>query len=610
MGQDSELVDFVRSIIVAAVKEFGDQPVTEPGSETNPQFLYTETHYALSALLIHILDESDNSWLDLTESRLRIFDRANVPPTFFNALAICLIAIIAKRAKIKHSGLLSVLDNLLERTNQFHHTAYKMWCGNNMYLQQVVVDTFLLPLCRGESVASQDVSCLLGEFRKFQTAEGFFFDLPRNRNQHELLCPPTYIMKDLFLAGVCNKLQPVEEITKLVQYGMTAVLPLLTSEGNFSYFGRTDNTPFAAALTIFNLRQAAQLCPEQHLGFQEACRCAETYYKTFPRTGSGFLQCNRFADASTSNELVYSRDNYSYIGQYTLSSCAYALLGCYWYPMSYNSAAAATLSEHEKIPSATESKDLGLVKLSGPRYELFLRTGPEISSRDRRYLGPTILRYKVNDCLLIGTISRTLASDFSARTNRPTSRLLRAFDFFWYKFVNGKEMLDGTSVGFLPVLRNGHCDYLPSKAVSVEISPSFVCTRHHMVRVSVRGFHPCIDAFLDLFCRSILRLVPKSYVQPRMIHINSIKLSRFIHLEENGCFIEDCVHGDIKDKTLLFSTRSFFNANIEVRGLQHRQTVIGWGSDGRQIFNIYEAQCLGSEFTYQVAIRALPEDSR
>ena len=605
MGHDSELVQFARSVLCAASEEFGDQPVGDP----DPRNMYTETHWALAALLLYLLDRNDGSLLDVAVSRLLIFDKVNASPTFFNALAICLAAIIARRGKIQHFGLQSVLDRLLTRTRGSRHAAYDRFCGNNMYLQQVSVDMFLLPLALEKAVTGEGVSCLLAEFRKYQTAEGFFYDLPRSGTQQERLCPPTYIMKDLFLAGLCHKLQPMEGIAKLVQSGMISVLPLLTGEGNFSYFGRTDNSPFAAGLTIFNLRQAAQLCPERRLEFEEACRFAETYYKTFPKTTSGLLQCNRFADERSPQELVYSRDDYAYIGQYSLSSCAYALLGCYWFPVTEETRAFA-LPQFEKLPYVVESKDLGLVKLSGPGRELFLRTGTEITSWDRRYLGPTILRYKIGNRLLIGAISRTLATDYAVRTDRPVSRLQRAFEFFRHRFLHGWEMLDGTSVGFLPVLRDGFSDYLPSKAISVETSRSFVRSRHHMVRLCVRGFQPCLIEFFDLVRRNIARLAPRSYVRPMMTPVDSIKFSRDVYLEKDRCHIKDRVWGDLKGKSILFSVRCCPRAFIEVQGLHERQSVLGWGSDGRQELKFYEERLLASEFSYQFVISTLPGDSR
>jgi hypothetical protein len=285
------------------------------------------------------------------------------------------------------------------------------------------------------------------------------------------------------------------------------------------------------------------------------------------------------------------------------------LLGCYWFPLS-NDLELDPLQEREKIPCEAKSKDLGLVKLSGPGSEIFLRTGSEITSWDRRYLGPTILRYKIDNRLLIGAISRTLSTDYALRRDRLSGRLQRAFEFFRYRFLRGWEMLDGTSVGFLPVLRDGFSDFLPSKAVSVEASPSHMCSRHQMLQIRARGLQPCLIEFLDLFRRNILRLPIRNYTRPMMTPVDSIGFSRDIYLEKDRCRVEDRLWGALKGKTLLFSVRCSSRAFIEMQGLHQRQSVTGWGSDGRQELKLYEAQRLSSGFSYQFVVAALPEDSR
>jgi hypothetical protein len=193
-------------------------------------------------------------------------------------MAFCLAAIVLKRSGHRHRGLQSILEELVANTPSRHRdVAYTQYCGNNAYLQQVAVDTVLLPLARGEDVTQEGLDCLLAEFHRFRTAEGFFFDLPRHGTAQEPLHPPTYILKTLFLAGVCHELHPSEDLAQLFRDGMSSVLPLLTREGNFSYFGRTDNSPFATGLMIFDLRKATRLHAHRHREFDEACSSAERF---------------------------------------------------------------------------------------------------------------------------------------------------------------------------------------------------------------------------------------------------------------------------------------------------------------------------------------------
>jgi hypothetical protein len=339
VARDVALVRFGRSILRAAHEQYGERLVTEPGLAGDHRLLYTETHYALAALLLFLLDTSDRSMLDLAESRLRVWSQGRVPLTFFNSMALCLAAIVLGRSGHRHAGLESVLAELVSITPRRHRDiAYRQYCGNNVYLQQVAVDTVMLPVARGEAVDREDLSHLVAEFRRYRTPEGLFHDLPRDGTEQEPLHPPTYIMKMLFLAGVCHELHASEELAEIFSTGMATVLPLLTRHGNFSYFGRTDNSPFAAGLTIYDLRHAARLCADRSRAFDDACAHAERYYRSFPRTSEGLLCCNRYGDAKSPAEQAYSRDDYAYVGQYSLSSCAYALLAAYWFPASPDSA--------------------------------------------------------------------------------------------------------------------------------------------------------------------------------------------------------------------------------------------------------------------------------
>jgi hypothetical protein len=521
-----------------------------------------------------------------------------------------LAAIVLERSGRRHAGLRSILEELLASTPRRHRdVAYRQLCGNNAYLQQVAVDTVLLPIARGEVVTDEGISFLTAEFRRFRTAEGFFHDLPRSGTAQEPLHPPTYIMKMLFLAGVCHELHPGGEFAELFRVGITSALPLLTREGSFSYFGRTDNSPFAAGLTIFNLRGAARLCPDQRRDFQQACCLAERYYRTFPKTPAGLLQCNRFADAHSASELVYSRDDYAYVGQYSLASCAYALLGCYWFPVSRELETVSS-GDGVRTSSIAKSEDLGVVRLSGHDYDLVLRTGSQITGWDRRYLGPTILRYQIDEQLLIGAIPRTISTDEKAtQRSRPKTRLARAAEGFRYRFRNGIEQLDGTSVGFLPVIRQGSIDYLPHTLLHMEISSTCLKSRYQMAQLSARGIHPCVIEFSEFLSRNLPGLKPRHYSRPVLRPVDSLQFSREIYLERESCRIEDEFSGDLKGRTLLVSVRYLPCASVRVTGLSRREPMVCWGSDGRQTLEIYEGRATGSQVRYAFHIELGPRRS-
>ena len=598
-GRDAVLARFVQSIVHAARDSWGDRLVAE-GSGGDPRQLYTETHYALAAILLYARDRQDPAMLDLAESRLRLWATGTYPLTFFNAMAICLAAVVFRRSGASHPGVQSILDDLIGRTREHRHVAYPQWCGNNAYLQQVAVDTVLLPVVRGQKVTEDNLRLLLAEFRSFRTEEGLFFDLPRSGTLQERLSPPTYIMKMLFLLGICHELHPSEELALLFRAGMATALPLLSRDGHFSYFGRTDNSPFGVGLTIFNLRKATRLTPASGSDFDDACARAERFYLTFPRTASGMLESNRFADPASATEVRYSKDDYAYVGQYSLASGAYALLGCHWFPAP--DTPVRSTDDPDPKAAVAVSRDLGVVKLDGPRRELVVRTRSEMTSWDRRYLGPTILRYAVNDRLLVGAISRTVATDRKAQPNRPASRARKFVDRLRRSYVNGAEQLDATSVGFLPVLRAGAVDYVPYAPVALHAFPSRVTTRHQMLRVNARGLHPCFIEAIEFAHFTLPGLRPKRYTRPRMMAAPAIELARDVVLDPAFCSIEDHITGDVEGKELLFSVRHLPSATVRVDGLAKVSSMTGWGSDGRQTLDLYSARPTGSEIRYRCEI--------
>jgi hypothetical protein len=221
-----------------------------------------------------------------------------------------------------------------------------------------------------------------------------------------------------------------------------------------------------------------------------------------------------------------------------------------------------------------------------------------LASWDRRYLGPTILRYQVDGRLLVGAISRTLSSDAaaSASSSRPSSAVGKIYGLVRGWIVDGIEQLDGTSVGFLPVLRRGAIDYLPYTVIDQETTASGVRTRYRVVRLRARGYRHSAVEGLEML-RARLR-GPRPYRAPHIRSTDSVELSRDIRLEGGRCRIEDRWTGSLGGARVLFSTRSLPGAAIHVRGLKKVRSLTGWGSDGRQTHDVYEAQGSGSELKY------------
>lgn len=603
VDRDHDLVAFTGSVLDAARRTWGERPVGEPDIAFDPLVLYTEPHYALAAALQSLVT-GDTAWLDVAEQRLRLWDAARLPVTFFHAMATCLTAVALRRAGRSHTGLSAAIDALLARAPEHRHVAWTLWCGNNAYLQQVALDTVLVPVATGRPVTESGIAVLLAEFDRFASPEGFFHDLPRSGDEQERLFPPTYIMKMLFLLGVCDELHPHDGLRARFRRGMMAVRPLVTGDGVFSYMGRTDNSPFGAGLAVFNLRRAAQVCPEQRAQFDDAAARAERFYTTFPRTASGVLQSNRFADAASAVEQGYSRDRYAYVGQYSLASCAYSLLGRAWYP-STERAAAGTAGHADQAVALGEqvvmSKDLGIVKLAGPGHELVLRTGSQVTSWDRRYLGPTVLRFRVGGRLAVGAISRTVSTDRVVREQGTRSRVPGSLRHLANLFRNGIEQLDGTAVGFLPVVRHGWVDYLPGALLASDVHMDRATFRYGMQSVSVRGLRPCLTELRELAHRNLRLLRPLFYSRPRIRPAPAIECHRTVSVVDGRCRITDVLTG-VTGRTVCLSTRRLPGGRVRVSGLAAVRSVTGWGSNGRQTIDVYEAVATGHELRYECEI--------
>jgi len=400
------------------------------------------------------------------------------------------------------------------------------------------------------------------------------------------------VMKMLFLLGVCHELTGEAGLLDLFSAGMQAVVPLLSSEGQFSYFGRTDNSPFAAALTIFDLRKAAAPGRVGEASEAAALR-AERFYLASPRTAAGLLRCNRYAGGDTPDEVWRSQDDYAYSGQYSLASCAYAMLACRWFPRPAGRASSDGATE---LPAV--SRDLGLVKLGTSRSEVLIRTAGEITAWDRRYQGPTILRYGRGDRLLIGAIAKTLSTDWRARPREGGrySRLLRRLQ---HRYLRGFDELDAVSVGFLPVLRRGPWDYVPATSVIAEISATHVATRHEFVRFRARGIHPCVLEATQALRNKVRVLPPAEYIPLDVEKVDGITLDRVVRVGPDSSSIQDRVSGALAGKQLLFSVRSFPDTSVVVRGLEADGGSTGWGSDGVAPQSVFSAWPDGRELRYE-----------
>jgi hypothetical protein len=73
--------------------------------------------------------------------------------------------------------------------------------------------------------------------------------------------------------------------------------------------------------------------------------------------------------------------------------------------------------------------------------------------------------------------------------------------------------------------------------------------------------------------------------------------------------VTDRLSGTIEGKRVLLSVRSLPGTAVTVKGLRHSSSVIGWGSDGKQDIELYEAVASGT-LSYEIEIKPRRSNDR
>lgn len=595
----SDLAVFARSLIDAVTPCFSEGGVAEPGGNLSLETpeLYIESHYALAQMLIYLLDDGPSDRLDMADRRLRQWERRGYPARFFNGMAICLAQILARENGIEHPMLRETLERVRALWKPAYAEAYDHPGGNNMYFMQLVSDVVLHPLATGLAVTDSNLAFLFTELERYRSGEGFYYDAPRSAAQGSgREFPMTYCMTFLFLLALCYALHGDRRFKARFTDGMLAVLPLMTRDGGFSYFGRSDNTTFADGVTLFTLRAAAAL----DAGLRDVClafaRRLAAVYRSTPRTPQGYLQANRFAGPDT-QELVWSRDPYAFPSNYSVASAAYVLLAEFLYQTP--EAETRTYVTPRIGSNSADSRDLGVAKLCHAEAELFVRTGSQPEAKDRRYSGPTILRFQVGDQLVVGAVPRLCSRDAAVKPPDPR-RLLRVPRNVVHRYALGNEELDPRFAGFIPVLIDGSDALVPAWPSSCLISNNCVQTEHEMLRVRLRGIVPALQqlarltaVLLPLHRRSADTFRPEP----------GIRLLRRVAVFEDSFQINDTLRGALTGKLIELCVRTAPGGEGPVEDLRYSGTLRAWSSDGPVRLDRYSLRCRNDEMCYRIVVR-------
>ena len=139
----SPVIERLKKLALSAVDGFPDRIISErdislPRGALN--VWYGETHLALLLTVLHHWDAGDEKLLQGAEVRLHLWDELNVAPVEFNAMAVCLTQIEMDRSNLHHPALDARLKSILNRCTPTASMAWGENFGNNVYLQQLLVD--------------------------------------------------------------------------------------------------------------------------------------------------------------------------------------------------------------------------------------------------------------------------------------------------------------------------------------------------------------------------------------------------------------------------------------------------------------------------------------
>ena len=574
-----------------------------PDAPPEPEFLYTETHFALLLVLLHQAGARPDG-LREAAARLRAWDRLQVAPTFFNSMAVALIALVRRDGpQPAHAELDGVLASILGRRRDFAEGAWKRSCGNNMYLQQLVTDLLLAPLADGRPVAADAADRLADAFRSCTVAEGFFFDLPRPGCAEDRQYPFTYNLKMLFLLALACRYLPHPRLKEQFRMSACATLSVYTSEGDSSYFGRTDRSTFAAGLAAGCLRATVVhgLGGDQARGLISK---VEELFLSFPFAADGCLEVNRYPVDSTDRDRMLSRDDYAYRWQYAIAGSAYLMLSRAVFPAGDSAAVAA-----EPEQGVFSSRELGLVRVRDGALDLFVRTAASPAGRDIRHAGPGILRLEWRGKLIIGTLPIRLASDsFVAVPRDGRSALARRLALSAYSWRHGVEYLKWSLAGYVPVLFQGHRGWMPAPAdrqdlESVPGAGSLV-KEHSFRAFHAGGFVPAWNLSAQLVAPRVPALLKPLFAQRPFLlgEDGGIRLNRTIQWSASAVRLTDRITGDLSGKRIAIGTRLFGACPAAVSGLAPGEAVQGWSSDGPVTVQLHGADCSGGVCEYSITL--------
>ncbi len=600
----SEVIQFSASILDAIENHFDARLVRENAGYYVGE-IYTETHAALAESLLFMIRGPDAAFrLESARKLLQNWRSLGVElkaDSPFDDFANCLNLFLLSKCEADRTPLGRLLMEICAAQRL---PDVDPQVGNNIFLIRQVTVGILRPASLGQPVQDKAIVEVLGVLDRFRSIEGFYFDWPRDRSGPIRIFPPTYCLKFLFLIGISYLVTNDRRFADCFSAAMRAVMPLMANTAGFAYFGRSDNTTFGRGLALFSLRLAALLDGSER---DECERLWSIQWKALQevrRTRHGWLRVNNSQAEEESVADRWGRDTYTHHSVYSAAGVCYLLLG----EVLARGTGLPAKGEAQRARVAV-SRDLGLVRLgrSGPELrasELIVRCSGVVVRGDRRYLGPTLLRWESAGKVIIGAIPRTTEDDVRVVITANGGIRKRKVAYLAHLLRSGVDELRLLSVGYLPFLTRGSYLCAPFRLMKLDADEHTVTGYYGTSRARYRGVEVAAHELLEVITKNLTgRKVGAD--RTAVLVDEEPEFSRTISFFGDHITVRDSWSRLAGWRRLHVSTRLIRGrGKADVAGLDFAGEWLGWSSDGETTLDLYSKRCTSEQLSYEITVMA------
>jgi len=551
---------------------------------------YGDTHLALLFILLGRLGGDPQADFASADRRLALWEPLGVEEPF-NAFALALALLLAREAVPAHPVV-----QRLERLNRSQRLTAAQTrlsrSGNNIYVMHCVAEMLLRPLALGTRPEPGALTDLLTRIGSFALPEGIHSDWPRDQSGPRIV-PPAYALKFTYLLAVVYIFTGDARFHDAFAESAEVLLGVATDDGVVASFGRSENSTFALGLEIFATRilraSGGGAWLDGLLAAQQARLAA------MPRTAGGWFEVNGgFPSTAHAHDRILARDSYAMPTEYAAASLCYCLMSELLAPR----VTVRTKPTPERRPEA-HSDGLGVARLSRPAAEVLVRTRSDLVEDNRRYGGPTVLRFRVGDDLLVGAIPVLSEGE---------DNVVTAWQRLYDLIRRGAPETRYLTVGYVPIVSWRGRTLLPLHTIDVALSRNAVQTSHGFVPPPVGRLGAALGFVSDLARKNLGW--PSAHISPHLrpipAPVHGLRLTRQVMLSDATLEILDKIDGLHVGAGIRIAGRISTVADLAVTGLEISGESFGWSSNGRACLTTWTGRATGPEVTYSFRIRPRP----